>query len=255
MSDTAHLQKALIGDIKDQAIRHYRRALFFSIGAIIFLALTFGAGFIYNYVRSNAMIEGNYRSLLAGVYSIQAVTSDEITPREKRVEAYMKKAKKIVLAHNPHTDMGDAQLNDFLRVNWELSEYYMWSPYMALAYAAEESDFNRGAVSFAGARGILQWFPFSMREVLGDLYVPGMEGDPVWSLKAWYRRTSIGAEVMDHDFIWTACYYILPNAAVIARKSGKTPQAFMKWLVAMYPGNDGQYPWKIKAYFDQYSGE
>jgi hypothetical protein len=240
----------------DERKRTGRRAWATAIIMFVLLLTAVATCFVFvhrSQTDAVAMIENNRMNLVQGLYTVSKVTAEEITSRDKRIEAYFKTAKRIVLERNPKTDFTDTELNEFLRVNWELSEYYMWSPYVSLAYAAMESDFTKKATSFAGAQGVFQWFPFSMHEVLGDLYIPGMERNPLWSLKAWYKRTAIGSEVMDHDFLWTACYYILPTVAVSYKRTGKTVDQFMKRLVELYPGNDPRYPWKIKELYEKYN--
>jgi hypothetical protein len=221
----------------------------------LLLASIIGCFYFVSKAQKDAseMIENNRMSLVQGMYSVSRTSAEEMVSRNRRIDNYFRNAKKIILTRNPKTDLKDSELNEFLRVNWELSEVYMWSPYISLAYAAVESDFTKKAISVCGCKGIFQWLPSSMHEVLGDSYTEGMEFNPIWSLKAWYKRTSINSEIMDNDFLWTACAYILPGVAISYKIQGKTVEQFMDKLVELYPRNGRGYPWEIKELYDQYS--
>jgi hypothetical protein len=257
--DTKILEASFKKDVERETIKQQRRVIRILGFVVAILAVLVLGSLGYNYYthsQTAEIISTSYQTMLQGMYSVQKTAADEVTPRDIRVSNYMRKAKRIILNHNPKTDFTDPQLNQMLEMNWELAEMYSWSPYWVLAYGAEETDFTNNPLHpKSSAKGWLQWFAGSMRETMGDMYVPGMEKDPIWSLKAWYKRMGIAAQAMDNDPLWMACYYMLPDAAVMAKAQGKTVKQFMHWLAQMYPGNDEMYPEHIKRYFDQYESE
>ena len=243
-------------DLKERK-RIARRALAVTgVLALVLLAVMGAALYFITKAQHDAtmMVENNRMTILDALFSVVRTSTTEITSRDKRIEAYFKIAKKIILEKNPTTDLTDAEINETLRVNFQLSEYYMWSPYRYLSYWSQESDFTKGKDNKdgSGAKGSVQFMSPTMKLVLQELYEPGMEYDPVWSCKAWYKYMATLSQAVNNDEIWIACAWLSPEA-IKWRNQKKTPEQFMKWIVATYPGNDIKFPWKIKALFDQYS--
>ena len=248
--------ETLTGELNERK-KIARRALIVSAALFVLLLLAVGASlFFIAKAQQDAtmMVENNRMTLSDALFSVIRTSMMEITSRDKRIEAYFKTAKKIILDRNPTTDLSDAEINETLRVNFQLAEYYMWSPYRFLSYWSRESDFTKKKDNKdgSGAKGSVQFMPSTMRFVLQDLYEPGMEYDPVWSCKAWYKYMATLSQAVGNDEIWIACAWLSPEA-VKFRNMKKTPEQFMKWIVATYPGNDVKFPWQIKALYDQYS--
>jgi len=147
--------------------------------------------------------------------------------------------------------MSDEELNLMLKINFDLSEQYAMSPYIFLAFAATESDFMKKAVSSAGAKGIVQFMPSTMKLVVGDDYVDDIEFNPVEACRAWYRLVSIYTEATEGDLEWIAAAYMAP-IAIQYRNQGKSVKEFMKWI-ASTTENDEEYPFKIRSLYEEYS--
>jgi hypothetical protein len=209
------------------------------------------------FILSQRQGEVTRQSYLNGLYTVSTTIQSAASLKSERLTIYMKRAKGIILRGGPNgemTDMSDTEINAFLLKNFELSEQTMWNPYLLIAYASVESPgFKKGAVSVAGAIGIVQFMPATMKLALGDQYIPGMEYDPVWSVIAWYKYAMVLNEAVKGDLIWLACSYMAPTA-IQWKNLGRTPEKFMEWMEATTP-NGRSYPWDIQARFDWYSSD
>lgn len=233
-----------------------RRYYVLSLILVFFIVgIAGGALYLIDRTQSQAIevIESNRKTLIQGLYTAIRSIEDAVTPREKRFEIYFKNGKRAILEHKSKTDLTDGDINALLKINWELSEQYLMSPYLFLAFAAKESDFHKGVKSkYSNASGIVQFMPSTMRIVLGDHYTPGIEFDPVWSCKAWYRYISSLSQSVGNDVVWLACAYMSPQA-ISFKNSGKTPNQFMTWISEVTEGNHVSYPFKILEYYEKYS--
>lgn len=202
-------------------------------------------------LSAERQIESNRVSLLEGLYSVRSTAEDAISTRNQRLERFLVQGKRVILERHSKTDLTDRQINNMLRKNFELSERYDISPWIFMAFAAVESDFTTGAVSVAGARGIVQFMPSTMAMVMGDRYRPGMEHDPVVSVEAWYKYISYLSNAVDGDLEWTAAAYMTPTA-IRWRNKGKTVEEFMEWVVS-WSQNQVQYPQNIRRLVMEYN--
>lgn len=251
----------------DKSLDFYRLACIFCIFAVFAIS---GLSIVFNVqanrrnAQANArieqvqeesmkLIEMNRKTLIAGLYSVNKVIEEEIPKRATRLENYMREAKGIILERNQETDMSDDEMNNMLRVNFNFSEQYMVSPWLFLAFAAIESDFIKNAVSSAGARGIVQFMPSTMKIVLDEEYVRDMEFDPVWACKAWYKYITVISEAVDGDLKWTAAAYMSPTA-IKFRNTDRTIEDFMGWIVKV-SDNKESYPFAIEELYTEYLGE
>lgn len=203
--------------------------------------------------KTNEIIELNRKSLIAGLYSVNRVIEKEIPTRADRLEIFMRKAKGIILEHNQETDLSDEEMNQMLKINFDLSEQYAMSPYIFMAFAAAESGFMKGAESPYGALGIVQFMPSTMKMVVGDTYVDNIEFNPIEACRAWYRYISILIEATDGDLKWTAAAY-LTQTAIEFKNTDRTIEDFMTWLTD-FSENNPNYPYDIESLYEKYTQE
>lgn len=196
-------------------------------------------------------IENNRESLLSGLYSVNQLVQSEIPTRNERFQRFVILGKRAILEHNPNTDMSDATINALLRENFELSEQYAMSPWVFMAFAAIESDYTAGAQSdVSSASGIVQFMPSTMRLVLQEDYVPGIEFDPVWACRAWYKYVLVLNESVGGDLKWTAAAYMSPTAIQFYEQE-KTVEDFMDWITEITI-NMVRYPFLIEEKYHEY---
>ncbi len=233
--------------------------IFLGVAALAILAFTVvGVRIALDYntvvqkVNESALItiEKNRQSLIDGLYSVNIVIEKEIPPRADRLEVFMRKAKGIILEINPETDMSDEEINQLLKVNFDLSEQYSMNPYIFLSFAAAESSFRKLVVSSAGAKGIVQFMPSTMKLVVGDAYIDDIEFNPVESCRAWYKYVSVLSSAVDGDLKWVASAY-LTQTAIQFKNTGKTVEEFMKWLTS-WSENSSQYPFIIVEQYKRF---
>tara|TARA_Y100000310_G_C20694461_1_gene824520 strand:- start:423 stop:1280 length:858 start_codon:yes stop_codon:yes gene_type:complete len=203
--------------------------------------------------KSNEIIELNRKSLIAGLYSVNRVIEKEIPTRADRLEIFMRKAKGILLEHNQETDLTDEEINQMLKINFDLSEQYAMSPYIFMAFAAAESSFMKRAESPYGALGIVQFMPSTMKMVIGDAYIDNIEFNPVEACRAWYKYISILTEATDGDLKWTACAY-LTQTAIEFKNTDRSIEDFMTWLTS-FSENNPNYPYDIEELYESYTQE
>jgi hypothetical protein len=260
-SDEIILQQTIkINSIQDSANNYKKSSHLFMIVSLILLMLvlliTGSAIYGYSYIQKQSIevIESNRLTLIQGLYTTIKSIDTAITSREKRIEIYTKNAKRIILEHNAKTDFTDNDMSEMIKLNWELSELKMVNPYLYLAYNAAESDFTKGAKSkWSNASGCIQVMPQTMKYVLGSRYIPGMEFDPLWSCRFWYEYVPALSESVGNDIVWTACAYMSLHA-IAWKAQGRTPEDFMKWIVETTKGNNSDYPFKIRNYYEKYIG-
>lgn len=201
--------------------------------------------------RSEQRIENNRLGLLEGLYTIRDTAEDAVSTRTERLERFLVKGKRVILERHQDTDLTDRDMNRMLLRNFELAERYDMSPWIFMAFAAVESDFTKGAISSAGALGVVQFMPSTMAMVMGDEYRPGMEHNPVSSVEAWYKYVSYLSDAVDGDLEWTAAAYMAPSA-IRFRNQGKTVEEFMDWIIT-WSDNQVRYPSNIKNLVIQYN--
>ena len=202
-------------------------------------------------VSAEQRIELNRLSLLAGLYSVREVSEEAISTRASRLTSFMIKGKRVILERNPGTDLRDSEINRLLRRNFELAEQYEMSPWIFMAFAAVESDFTKGAVSSAGAQGIVQFMPSTIAMVLGDAYRPGIAHDPIVAVEAWYKYISYLSAGTGGDLKWTAAAYMTPTA-IRWKNEGRTITDFMIWVTS-WSANQVNYPFNIEKLVHQYT--
>lgn len=201
--------------------------------------------------RAENRIENNRKALLEGLYTVRETSADALSTREERLERFLVKGKRVILERHSDTDLSDEDINNLLVRNFELAERYDMSPWIFMAFAAVESDFTKGAVSSAGAKGLVQFMPSTMAMVLADDYRPGMEHDPIVSVEAWYKYVSYLSNSVDGDLEWTAASYMAPSA-IQWKNEGKTIEEFMDWIIT-WSDNQVRYPENIRKLVVQYS--
>ncbi len=200
---------------------------------------------------SNAQIELNRQSLLSGLYSVNRLVQEEIPTRAERFEKFVVRAKGIILSHNAETDLTDQDMNAMLRENFNLAEQYGMNPWIFMAFAAVESDFTKGVQSdISSASGIVQFMPFTMKLVLQDQYVPGMEFDPIWACRAWYKYVLYLTESVGGDLKWTAAAYMSPQAIQFYEQD-RSVEEFMTWITEIST-NLIRYPFLIENKYNEY---
>lgn len=202
--------------------------------------------------RAISTIESNRVTLIAGLYTVNKLITENIPVRAQRFEMYAKKAKAKILSKNPKTDLTDNDINRLLKVNFDLAEQYNYSPWLFHAFAQIESNHYKGVKSaISGASGIVQFMPNTMKMVLGSDYVPGMEFDPVWSCKAWYKYILYLSEATGGDLKWTAAAYLSPEALRYMR-TGKNVDSFMEWIAGNTIQNHKKYPYIIEKLYEEF---
>jgi hypothetical protein len=269
MSDAAKgtlaLQKLLTDEQKfkeKMELRWFRTIIAFA-GVILMVAAGFAIMLSVNNKRNSAaineiqasalvQIENNRQTLLSGLYSVNQLIQSEIPTRNERFQRFVTLGKRAILEHNPNTDMTDATMNALLRENFELAERYAMSPWVFMAFAAIESDYTAGAKSdISSASGIVQFMPATMRLVLQEDYVPGIEFDPVWACRAWYKYVLVLNESVGGDLKWTAAAYMSPTAIRFFEQE-RTVEDFMTWITEITI-NMPRYPFMIEEKYHEYT--
>lgn len=229
-----------------------------SIMCCIFLAVAL-ISIVQNRKTSQAVkedyaqqLELTRNTILQSIYSVSRAIDDNIPTREKRLEIYAKKAKALILQWNPDTDLSDEEMDRMIIENFELSEIYMISPWEFFAYTACESDFTKNAESPADALGIVQFLPSTMKLILVDEYIPGIELNPVWSCRAWYKYFLILSEATGGSRSWTAAAYCTGSLALKAQKSGMDLREYMDWI-AKKQLNNPEFPFNVERVFNEFS--
>lgn len=263
---TRKLQTMLKMEVQEKQLKSQKKIMSVLQGLLLTALLLCGAFvvgiilIIFNNVSAITEIgkesaekyEATRVSMLQGLYSITRAIETNIPTREKRLEIHAKQAKAVVLQWSPETDLSDDEMDRMIIANFKLSELYMISPWEFMAYAAVESGFIKTAESPTGALGIVQFLPSTMRIILGTEYVPGMEFDPVWSVKAWYKYWLIINEATGGSRTWTAATYCTGNLALRALNTGMDLTEYMDWITQKQL-NDPEFPFKIEKVFSEFS--
>lgn len=255
----------ILKDEKDFKI-HMDRKWRYTIFAFAFIVIFAGLGFWLIVMNmnaqtatsialiqqtSNSQIELNRQSLLSGLYSVNRLVQEEIPTRAERFEKFVVRAKGVILSHNAETDLTDEDMNAMLRENFNLAEQYGMNPWIFIAFAAVESDFNKSVQSsLSSARGIVQFMPLTMKLVLQDDYVPGMEFDPIWACRAWYKYILYLTESVGGDLKWTAAAYMSPQAINFYEQE-RSIEEFMAWITGITT-NLIRYPFLIEERYNKY---
>ena len=255
--DTTVLQLELQNDSLKRATKILSRVSILSLVlvSIMLIALIF---FVRKSYTSDQSLRVHYEEklksertdLINGLYSVQQAITDGVSTRKDRLAAYTIIGKKIILQRNAKTDLTDAEINKLLVTNFNLAEQYLMNPMLFLAYAAVESDFTKKAKSSAGAVGIVQFMPYTLKLVLQDQYSPGVQYNPIMQCKAWYRYITVLSESVGGDLLWTACAYMSPLAIKFYNQK-KTVEQFMQ-LMSQTTDNTAKYPFLIKNTFLSY---
>jgi len=196
-------------------------------------------------------VESARQSVISGVFSVNKVIRNKAPTRAERLEVFMTRAKGIILQYNSESDLEDEDINRMLKINFDLSEQHVISPYIFLAFAATESNFMKTAESSTGARGIVQFMPSTMKILVGETYKDKIEFNPIEACRAWYRYFVVLYEATSRNLKWTAAAYLSP-IAIQFMNQGKTIEEFMAWIVSQTE-NEEDYPFLIEKLSQEFS--
>lgn len=171
--------------------------------------------------------------LIDSLFVVEGRVASEIRGRDERLHHYMIVARRIILERNSHS-FSDSEITDLLIENFNLSEQYGIPPMLFLSFAYIESTFRPHVVSVAGARGLAQFMPDTALYVMSEEYFDGMEFDPIWSVRMWYRYVNylVGDSYLPVE--WLAAAYLSPAALSWYRRGGNI-EDFMEWVASWSP--------------------
>ena len=199
--------------------------------------------------RLNESIDDVRAQLVEGLFTADSTAARLALTEQDRITIYMREAKGFVLQHHGADSMDDSTINEMLLLNYEYARRFGFHPGLFLAFASVESSFNANAVSSAGARGIVQFMPYTAAITMGDDYFDGIEFNPIRSVSMWYRYTTYFLNHFNGDIEWLAASYLSPHA-VRWYERGESVDDFLNW-VASWSENPPTYASRIMERFDR----